>query len=134
MTFCADAICPKIDRTGMAASLEVCPPLLDHWIVEFGISAPVCPEFDREPKAALREILRRRQLSHLLQEPRRGFSLKDVNEMELLGVGREPRSESILAAGWRKRLKRDKRPSRDRVRAISYLDTWLDRVVSVAAE
>lgn len=75
-TFCLDAVLPKVDRAGMAYGVEARPPLLDHRIVEWGLSHPITPTFDDQPKGVLRDMLTARGLGFLLDEPKRGFSLK----------------------------------------------------------
>ncbi|MEQ8964366.1 MAG: asparagine synthase (glutamine-hydrolyzing) [Azospirillaceae bacterium] len=76
MTFCQDVVLPKVDRTAMARSIEVRPPLLDHRLVEWGIASPVSAAHDGEPKAILRRILERRSLGFLCDAPKRGFGLR----------------------------------------------------------
>lgn len=78
MTFCQDVVLPKVDRTAMARSIEVRPPLLDHRLVEWGIASPVSAEHDGERKAILRRILERRSLGFLCNVPKRGFSLRNA--------------------------------------------------------
>ena len=119
MTFCLDAVLPKVDRAGMAYSVEARPPLLDHRIVEWGLSHPITEGFDGTPKGALREILKARTLGFLLDEPKRGFSLKlstppdrryaqGVIRGAVGGLGVSPRWKSVLHRGVERRaVKRD---------------------------
>ncbi len=76
-TFCQDSVLPKVDRTGMAFGVEARPPLLDHRIVDWGLSRPITDLDDSFPKNAVRRILQKRGLDFLLQEPKRGFSLRN---------------------------------------------------------
>ncbi|WP_298976296.1 asparagine synthase (glutamine-hydrolyzing) [uncultured Roseobacter sp.] len=106
-TFCQDVVLPKVDRAGMAYSVEARPPMLDHRIIEWGLSHPETDDFDAHPKNVLRKIVRDRGLGFLLDEPKRGFSLK-------LGTGPDPDSvvESIdrsrealgISSNWRNTL------------------------------
>ncbi|MGI1662805.1 asparagine synthase (glutamine-hydrolyzing) [Palleronia sp. KMU-117] len=91
-TFCQDVVLPKVDRAGMAYSVEARPPLLDHRVIEWGLSHPVTDDFDGVPKAPLRAILRDRGLGFLLDEPKRGFSLK-------LGTGPDARQVRDTISG-----------------------------------
>lgn len=70
----------------MAFSIEARPPLLDHRIVEWGLSRPVCDKFDAAPKEPLRQIVKDRGLGFLLDEPKRGFSLKTAEGPDAAGV------------------------------------------------
>lgn len=79
-TFCMDAVLPKVDRAGMASSVEARPPLLDHRIINWALSRPVSADRNAEPKSPLRAILRQRGLGFLLDEPKRGFSLKSSDK------------------------------------------------------
>ncbi|MFN3613057.1 MAG: asparagine synthase (glutamine-hydrolyzing) [Rubrimonas sp.] len=131
MTFCADCICAKVDRAGMAHGLEVRPPLLDHRILEMGLAAPLDPGMDARPKAVLRTILARRGLGRLLDEPKRGFSLKGDQAFELEGARR--RSDPGLVADWQAMLRRPRGMSRGQIRALAYLGRWLDAAGSPGA-
>lgn len=124
MTFCADCICAKVDRAGMAYGLEVRPPLLDHRILEAGLSSPIDPAMDAQPKAMLRSILTRRGLDHLLAQPKRGFSLKNAAAFELEGLRR--RADPGLVPDWQAALRRPRGLPRGQVRALAYLGRWLD--------
>lgn len=81
MTFCEGSVLPKVDRTSMAMGLEVRPPLLDHRVIEWGLSQPISNGMDANPKQAVRSILRRRGLDFLLAEKKRGFSLKGISQL-----------------------------------------------------
>jgi asparagine synthase (glutamine-hydrolysing) len=81
MTFCEGSVLPKVDRTSMATGLEVRPPLLDHRVVEWGLSQPISVGSDAMPKNVVRELLRRRGLDFLLSEKKRGFSLKGIAQL-----------------------------------------------------
>jgi len=88
-TFCQDVCLPKVDRAGMAFSIETRPPLLDHRIVEWGLSRPVTDAHDAAPKNALRQIVKDRGLGFILSEPKRGFSLKMATTPNVKTMQRE---------------------------------------------
>jgi len=79
-TFCGDVVLPKVDRAGMHHSIEARPPLLDFRIIDWALSRPITQQMDGAPKAPLRTILRNRGLGFLLDEPKRGFSLKSKDK------------------------------------------------------
>lgn len=125
MTFCADCICYKVDRSGMDYSLEVRPPLLDHTIIEKALAAPLDPTFDAEPKAIVRQILARRGLGHLLSQPKRGFSLKlsETRSKMRHGPGHSALTRNVTT--WQQRKRGITVGQR---RALDYLECWLDGV------
>jgi asparagine synthase (glutamine-hydrolysing) len=68
----------KVDRTSMAHSLEVRPPLLDHRLVEFMLS--VNPEVlvdqpRRRGKLLVRQLMEPRLPPGHLNQPKSGFGL-----------------------------------------------------------
>jgi len=130
MTFCADCICTKIDRAGMAHSLEVRPPLLDHRIADFALSVPISPSYDGEPKAILRTILKRRGLGHLLTQPKRGFSFKGTDGLQSEGTISQLNRNAAMAVDWQAKLGRPSKFTAGQTRAIDYLGKWLDTVVT----
>lgn len=107
-TFCQDVVLTKVDRAGMAFSVEARPPLLDHRIIEWGLSRPVADRYDAASKNPLRQMVRDRGLGFLLDEPKRGFSLKTSS-----GPSRKLVEETIdaqstrlgLSPSWRKVIK-----------------------------
>lgn len=75
-TYLADDILVKLDRAGMASSLEARVPLLDHRIVEFAWQIPVEAKIhDRRGKIILREILQRHVPRQLIERPKAGFAI-----------------------------------------------------------
>jgi asparagine synthase (glutamine-hydrolysing) len=73
-----DRLLTKVDRTSMAHSLEVRPPLLDHRLVEFAFS--LSPELLVDPRAGrgklvLRQLMNQRLPPGHLDRPKRGFGL-----------------------------------------------------------
>ncbi len=72
-----DDVLVKVDRTSMAASLEVRSPLLDYELIS---TAWRMPESLRMPdgqtgKIALRKLLARRVPDHMIDRPKRGFGI-----------------------------------------------------------
>ncbi len=86
-----DDILVKVDRSGMAVSLESRIPLLDPDVVEFAFSLPI--EYLRDKKTGqgkqvLRDVLYRHVPKELMDRPKKGFSIpvgkwlktKELNE------------------------------------------------------
>jgi asparagine synthase (glutamine-hydrolysing) len=74
----AEGLLTKVDRTSMAHSLEVRPPLLDHRLVEFMLG--VDPEMlvdqqRRRGKLLVRRLMEPRLPPDHLQQPKSGFGL-----------------------------------------------------------
>jgi asparagine synthase (glutamine-hydrolysing) len=74
----ADGLLTKVDRTSMAHSLEVRPPLLDHRLVEFMLS--VDPRLLVDPRRRRGKLLVRRLMEPRLppghlNRPKSGFGL-----------------------------------------------------------
>ena len=71
-----DDILVKVDRAGMAVSLETRIPMLDKDVIEFAWSLPV--EYKREGgigKKVLREVLYRYVPKEMMERPKKGFSI-----------------------------------------------------------
>jgi asparagine synthetase B (glutamine-hydrolysing) len=74
----AEGLLTKVDRTSMAHSLEVRPPLLDHRLVEYMLS--VDPEMlvdrsRRRGKLLVRQLMEPRLPPGHLNQPKSGFGL-----------------------------------------------------------
>ena len=68
----------KVDRTSMAHSLEVRPPLLDHRLVEFMLGVDprlLADQNARQGKLLVRELMRPRLPPGHLERPKSGFGL-----------------------------------------------------------
>lgn len=77
-TYLPDALLTKVDRAGMAHSLEIRPPFLDHRLVEFALS--LHPDLLRSRdgktgKILLRSLMKDRLPSGHLDQPKIGFNL-----------------------------------------------------------
>ncbi len=74
----AEGLLTKVDRTSMAHSLEVRPPLLDHRLVEFMLSvdpALLVDERARRGKVLVRRLMEPRLPPGHLERPKSGFGL-----------------------------------------------------------
>jgi len=74
----AEGLLTKVDRTSMAHSLEVRPPLLDHRLVEFMLSvdpALLVDEHGRRGKLLVRRLMQPRLPPGHLERPKSGFGL-----------------------------------------------------------
>jgi asparagine synthase (glutamine-hydrolysing) len=74
----AEGLLTKVDRTSMAHSLEVRPPLLDHRLVEFMLSVDpklLVDERRRRGKLLVRQLMERRLPPGHLNRPKSGFGL-----------------------------------------------------------
>jgi asparagine synthase (glutamine-hydrolysing) len=74
----AEGLLTKVDRTSMAHSLEVRPPLLDHRLVEFMLSVEpdmLVDQRRRHGKLPVRELMRPRLPAGHLERPKSGFGL-----------------------------------------------------------
>ena len=74
----AEGLLTKVDRSSMAHSLEVRPPLLDHRLVEFALSVDPALWVDRargEGKGVLRRLMGPRLPAGHLERPKSGFGL-----------------------------------------------------------
>ncbi len=75
-TYLTDNIMVKVDRAGMAHSLETRAPLLDHRIIEFSFRLPL--EFKLSNgvgKRVLRDVLYRQVPRKIVDRPKMGFSI-----------------------------------------------------------
>jgi asparagine synthase (glutamine-hydrolysing) len=74
----AEGLLTKVDRTSMAHSLEVRPPLLDHRVVEFMLSVDpqlLVDENARRGKLLVRRLMEPRLPAGHLDRPKSGFGL-----------------------------------------------------------
>jgi len=74
----AEGLLTKVDRTSMAHSLEVRPPLLDHRLVEFMLSVDprlLVDESGRRGKLLVRQLMQPRLPGGHLNQPKSGFGL-----------------------------------------------------------
>jgi asparagine synthase (glutamine-hydrolysing) len=76
LTYLPDDLLVKVDRAAMAVSLETRVPLLNHHVVEFAMQLPWHFKVRAGVrKWILRQVLHRHVPQHLVQGPKRGFSI-----------------------------------------------------------
>jgi asparagine synthase (glutamine-hydrolysing) len=75
-TYMVDDVLAKVDRAGMANSLETRIPLLDHRVFEFAWQLPLSMKIrDGQGKWVLREILHKHLPKPMFDRPKKGFSI-----------------------------------------------------------
>lgn len=132
-TFCQDAVLAKVDRAGMAAGVEARPPLLDHRIVDWGLSHPVTEDFDGQPKSILRARARECGLGFLLDEPKRGFSLRSGLPVRKSAMRRQIDATSAsvgLLTGWGKSIRKGTHSYGLKLETLYWLSRWQERRIS----
>jgi asparagine synthase (glutamine-hydrolysing) len=120
----AEGLLTKVDRTSMAHSLEVRPPLLDHRLVEFMLSVDpkmLVDESQRRGKLLVRQLMQPRLPSGHLNQPKSGFGLPVHTWLK--------RHPDILRAAVRRLMARGilRRPVNTEFRRAWYLlvlDQW----------
>jgi len=131
-TFMTDDILAKVDRASMANSLEVRVPFLDHRLVEFAFALPDNLCINRgEKKYLLKEYLKKRVPSKIINKPKQGFScpittywpikqmIQEVDDGMLLQNG------MLAKAGWMQLRNQKRIPYREsKIWLIAVLEKW----------
>ena len=124
----AEGLLTKVDRTSMAHSLEVRPPLLDHRLVEFMLSvdpALLVDERGRRGKLLLRRLMQPRLPPGHLDRPKSGFGLPVHRWLK-----QHPRVFEEAVGRLRERgvLRRSVGPEFRRAWSLLVLDRWFSAV------
>jgi asparagine synthase (glutamine-hydrolysing) len=124
----AEGLLTKVDRTSMAHSLEVRPPLLDHRLVEFMLSvdpALLVDERGRRGKLLLRRLMQPRLPPGHLDRPKSGFGLPVHRWLK-----QHPRVFQEAVGRLRERgvLRRSVGPEFRRAWSLLVLDRWFSAV------
>jgi asparagine synthase (glutamine-hydrolysing) len=123
-TSLAEGLLTKVDRTSMAHSLEVRPPLLDHRLVEFMLSVDPALLVDRRRrrgKLLERRLMQPRLPPGHLERPKSGFGLPVHRWLKS-----QPRVLQQAVARLRERgvLERSVGPEFRRAWSLLVLDRW----------
>jgi len=139
-SYLADCLLPKVDVATMAHGLEARAPLLDHELVEFGLSLP--DEYlidERGGKRILVELLGRYVPPALFDRPKQGFDpplsawLRGPLRTRTMSLDK---SEPLLSSGWFERnglreLVREHleghRDHGERLFSLLVLEEWLNQ-------
>ncbi len=137
-TYLADCLLPKVDVASMAHGLEARAPLLDHRVVNFGLSLPDEYLVDAGGgKRILRDVLARHVPRQHFERPKQGFSLPLAPWFR---TTLRPRAQAMLddgplmdggwinPAGLRAIIDEHVRGGRDhsqRLYSLLMLDAWL---------
>lgn len=100
MTFCSDSILAKVDRASMAHSLEVRVPLLDRRIIEWAFIRPIDRREASKSKPLLRDFLKNRVPSSVLDHPKQGFSLRVLDRFDWDGAMDFIRTSPLVTEGY----------------------------------
>ena len=129
-TTMVDGILTKVDRTSMAHSLEVRPPLLDHRVVELALS--LAPDLlrsadGRSGKLVLRRLMAPRLPAGHLDRPKSGFNLPIRRWSQAQPEILRGALERLAAAGILRRP-RLARLGSEQIWSLLVLDRWLASV------
>ena len=124
----AEGLLTKVDRTSMAHSLEVRPPLLDHRLVEFMLSvdpALLVDERGRRGKLLVRRLMQPRLPPGYLDRPKSGFGLPVHRWLK-----QHPRVLHEAVGRLRERgvLRRSVGPEFRRAWSLLVLDRWFTAI------
>ncbi|MBC5775461.1 asparagine synthase (glutamine-hydrolyzing) [Pontibacter sp. KCTC 32443] len=84
----ANDMLPKTDLMGMANSLEIRSPFLDHRVVKFAFSLPVASKIDKSyQKRILQDTFRHMLPAELYKRPKKGFEIPLLSFLQTEGAG-----------------------------------------------
>lgn len=95
MTFCADALLPKIRRMAAAHGVEIRLPFLDRRVIDWAIAYPFEKRERKYRKPVLRDYLRGYVPKSILKLPKHGFNPPWLNTYSW-----KPSLEEIRAGYW----------------------------------
>lgn len=139
-TFMVDDVLQKVDRAGMAVSLEAREPLIDHRIIEFVASLPSSFKWkDGKGKRLLRHIVHKYVPQEMMERRKMGFAVpvhhwikKEKNY--LLNAVTDDKNVALHQFLKKKELQRmrtdfmnDKMEDFHRLWKVIILDAWLKR-------
>lgn len=137
LTYLPDDLLVKADIASMAHGLELRSPLLDHAVIELGLSLPDERKVDRQHgKRPLREAFADRLPAEVFERPKAGFGVPIDSWLRgpLLGTLRETLlDQRFLDAGWVRRSAVERlidehaagrRDHRHRLWALLWLGRW----------
>jgi len=137
MSFCSECILPKVDRASMWHSLEIRVPLLDHRIVEWGLSMPVDNKElqKKHSKPILRNYIRGNVSEDVLNHPKQGFSLKILDNYHWGHVFEVIDNSWWVQNGfwrkdWRKVIEIGSTSRKGRLWFLLMLSKWADKWLS----
>lgn len=112
-TYHPDDILVKVDRAGMAVSLENRVPMLDRDVIEFAWSLPISYENEKGvSKRILKEILYRYVPKEMLDRPKKGFSVPLTRWLQEGSTGK-----------WAEEMIRDSHLVQDQYLKCNVMDT-----------
>lgn len=103
MTYCSDGELARVDKVSMAHSLEWRVPMLDRRVVEFGMCQPYQVNDREQSKPVVRDYLRSRVPGEILAMKKQGFSIDNMDQLDLAQVKRLIDAGPWVQQGyWRK--------------------------------
>ncbi|OGV58787.1 MAG: asparagine synthase (glutamine-hydrolyzing) [Lentisphaerae bacterium GWF2_52_8] len=132
MSFCSDSILPKVDRASMSQSLELRVPFLDHRMIEWALPQPVSDREETEGKPWLRDYLKCRAPTEVLNHPKQGFSLPVLDKFDWEGaievIGDSYWAKSGLwSPAWKDMLAPGYAFRNGRIWTLYMLSLWADK-------
>ncbi|MEW6367904.1 MAG: asparagine synthase-related protein [Acidobacteriota bacterium] len=141
VTYMSDVLLRDADQMGMAHSLELRVPFLDHPLAEFTMGLPDSVKYDPSlPKSLLLDLLRRWMPSYPAVRPKKGFALpfdprlrgplRDFSSSRLATdriASRGILQPAVVRDLWTSFLDRRGRISWSRIWTLVVLEEWIER-------